>query len=80
MRLLTANDIEDEDDDENEHDRRIEEHRSKWGQRSKRGTGQILGFLAKGLPNHRPRTKLSSPDRSALGFYLTCLQSSLTTI
>ena len=25
MRLLTANDIEDEDDDENEHDRRIEE-------------------------------------------------------
>ena len=27
MRLLTANDIEDEDDDENEHDRRIEEGR-----------------------------------------------------
>jgi len=27
------------------------------------GTGQILGFLAKGLPHHRPN-KLSSPDRS----------------
>ena len=26
------------------------------------GTGQILGFLAKGLPNHRPRT--SCPHRS----------------
>src|ERR1700693_5858074 len=37
------------------------------------GTGQKLGFLAKGLPHHRPN-KLSSPDRSTLGFYLTCPQ------
>ena len=40
------------------------------------GTGQILGFLAKGLPHHRPN-KLSASDRSALGFYLTCPQSGL---
>jgi hypothetical protein len=40
------------------------------------GTGQKLGFLAKGLPHHRPN-KLSASDRSALGFYLTCPQSGL---
>jgi hypothetical protein len=136
MGLLTANDIEDEDDDENEHDRRIEEGRDQsfdaasgrlrvscyrwvsdfavrsnfWLRRRCSvpwGTGQILMRIGKGRAEHQelakadgftgangdrsnirlfgkgfaePSTenKLSSPDRSALGFYLTCLQSSLS--
>ena len=45
MRLLTANDIEDEDDDEHEHDRRIEEGRALIGESADRG----LDFAPFGL-------------------------------
>ena len=54
MRLLTANDIEDEDDDEHEHDRRIEEGRDqsfdaasgrRFEYRAKDGAAAVFSLL-----------------------------------
>jgi hypothetical protein len=54
MRLLTANDIEDEDDDENEHDRRIEEGRD---QSFDAASGRRFEYRATSLQQRDPRLR-----------------------
>ena len=48
------------------------------GETGANGDRSNIRLFGKGFAEPSTENKLSSPDRSALGFYLTCLQSSLS--